>query len=71
MFFEHLVMMKPVLLQFETLSDLAAFSKSVNDRGYVAIVKDLTLQINLTDAEQQVALQQHGARLLPFNRVAA
>lgn len=63
--------MKPVLLLFDSLSALTGFSKTVNDRGYVAIVKDLTLQTNLTDAELQIALQQYGAKLLPFNRAAA
>ena len=64
-------MMKQMFLQFDSLSSLAAFSKTVNNRGYVLIVKDLTLQCGLTEAELQVAQQQHGARLLPFNRVAA
>ena len=64
-------MMKQMFLQFDSLSLLAAFSKTVSNRSYVLIVKDLTLQCGLTEAELQVAQQQHGARLLPFNRVAA
>ena len=63
--------MKPVFLQFDSLLALAGFSKSVNDRGYVIIIKDLTLQTRLTDAELQVALQQYDAKLLPVNRAAA
>jgi hypothetical protein len=63
--------MKPVFLQFDSISVLAGFSKGVNDRGYVIVIKDLTLQIRLTDAELQVALRQYCARLLPVNRAAA
>jgi hypothetical protein len=64
-------MMKQMFLQFDSLSSLAAFSKTVNNRGYVLIVKDLTLQCGLTDTELQTAQQQYGARLLPYNRAAA
>lgn len=64
-------MMKPVLLQFESLTSLALFSKEVNDRGYVLIVKDLTLQISLTNAECQKAVEQYGAKLSWVNRAAA
>ena len=63
--------MKPVFLQFDQLSALAGFWKGVNDRGYVIIVKDLTLQTRLTETELQLALQQYGATLLPLNRAAA
>lgn len=63
--------MKPVTLLFDSLSALAGFSKTVHDRGYVAIVKDLIFHTNLTDAELQIALERHGAKLLPLNRVAA
>jgi hypothetical protein len=64
-------MMKQVFLQFDLLASVAAFSKKVSDRGYVLIVKDLTLQCRLTDDELQLALEQYGAKLLSINRVAA
>lgn len=63
--------MKPVFLQFDQLSALTGFWQGVNDRGYIIIARDLTLQIQLTEAELQVALQQYDATLLPINRAAA
>ena len=63
--------MKPVFLQFDSLAALAAFWKGVQDRGYVIVVKDLTMQVSLTAAELQLALHQHSATLLPLNRAAA
>jgi hypothetical protein len=63
--------MKTVFLQFDLLADLAAFSKTVNDRGYVIIIKDLMLQCGLTDTELETALKQHSARLVSVRKVAA
>ena len=62
---------KPLLLQFDSLLALAQFAKGVSDRGYVLVVKDLTLQVQLTEAELETAAQQFGAKLLPFNKLAA
>jgi hypothetical protein len=63
--------MKQVFLQFDSLPSLAAFSKSVSDRGYVLVIKDLTLQCKLSDTELQTAVQQYGAKLRPVSRAAA
>ena len=63
--------MKTVLLQFNLLFDLATFSKTVSDRGYLISVKDLTIRCCLTDAELQTALRQYHARILPLNKAAA
>jgi hypothetical protein len=62
--------MKTALLQFNSLAELAAFWKQVNDRGFVMVIKDLTLKCNLTDAEL-AQVQQNGGRQLPVARAAA
>lgn len=63
--------MKEAILQFDTLPELAGFSKLVRDRGYVIVIKDLTLRCQLDNAELAIALQQYGARLMSLNKVAA
>jgi hypothetical protein len=63
--------MKTVILQFETLRELAGFGKLVTDRGYVMVIKDLVLQCSLSDQEIQTAVNEFNARILPQNRLAA
>lgn len=63
--------MNEVLLQFETLAGLAGFSKLLGQRGYVMVVRELTLRCLLNDFELQAALPQYHARLLTANRAAA
>lgn len=63
--------METALLQFHSLEELAVFWNQVNDRGYVLVIKDLTLKCVLNDAELRHALQQFGAKQLPFTRAAA
>lgn len=57
--------MKVTLLQFDSLAELAAFWKQVNNRGYLIIVKDLTLRCALTNEELSVALSVYHAKQLP------
>ena len=52
--------MKTTTLQFHTLTELAAFTKTVNPRGYRINTQLLTLSAPLTEFELAIAIERYG-----------
>lgn len=52
------------VLQFNTLSELANYSKMVNDKGYRINVQHLTLKCKLSTSELDIAVKQYRAKML-------
>jgi len=53
--------MKNTTLQFYTLTELAAFTRSVNPKGYRINIRLLTLSAPLSEFELGIANERYGA----------
>lgn len=56
------------VLQFDTLPELAAYSKQVSSKGYKINVQRLTIECRLNDEELAIACWQFAAKLLTGNK---
>ena len=56
--------MVPIVLQFNTLIDLAAYSRQLHDKGYRINVQHLTLTCKLNHEEVAVAQKKYAAIML-------
>lgn len=59
------------MLQFNTLSELAAYSKQMTGKGYKINVQHLTIECKLNDKELEIACQQFAAKLLTGTKIEA
>ena len=53
--------MKTSILRFATLSELAAFIKTIQHKGFIINTQQVTVSAKLTPIELAVAIEQFGA----------
>jgi hypothetical protein len=58
------VVMKSTILQFNSISDLASYAKTVNPNGYRMNTADLTLSAHLSSLELALAIEQYKAAVV-------
>ena len=61
--------MTPTILQFNTLVDLAAYSRKVHNKGYRINVQQLTLCCKLSREEVEMAQKNFAARMVSSAKV--